>query len=996
MSSCDSLNIAYCNVRGLNETCFNTLISSINTNQYDIIVASETWFLNRTHYTNHPFYLTESLYPTNPHINRRQDGGLVILASPSISNNITITSSSQYSISLRINDSNKILTFVYFPPSLSDSILQNELTLIGHTNYLIGDVNIRLGALSGDHTTSTNVRKQILLSYLTLYNLSYQRNSNKDVISRTDHLFTNMNNSNWTYDDPPFRTDHKLMQISLQGYNLPKFKPLGTQRYDIKPLYNHFFKNEFIHIYENLYADFLLIEAEAAIASCCYSMILPTTLETQDIIDTTYDNFISTIHTLLDTTLTTYNTEDVKQNKDTLLDTNSLPTSTIRTMRIFKRSQRSFNDRNPIISSTPNLSPLEECSAHYTSQFNSSESPPTIERQNDINLSLKFDEKTIIKKIQRYSAAKSGGPDNIHTIVWKTLTLSPIFNRTLSALFQLFAASSLIPSAWSTCNLHLLKKDPTNPIAINTRPIALSNILRRIFESILLKQILSKDEPWSQLNFGQAGFRRGFSTQSHLILSDELSRRKNKYSIFLDLKSAFDSISWQKLNELLTQINCPPSFHNIILSLICKPADLLLTVNHSEQKLIKTRKGVFQGGGISAFIFSLYINPLAIALNSTATPHSPLGLLFADDIQIKTNEAAIAQTALDICTIYGLEYYMTWNIKKCAIVSIEPTPLILAGQYLPFANQYKYLGIIHKHNGLDLSESYKIQASKQSSLLISLSDKNWHPKMKLTIFRSFIRPLTEYAGTLTYIWALKHPSRTSTLNLMKLQHQMALKWIFSCKKYTATLDFLSGLGSWKHRMDCLHAGLARSLQQMAPENPLTKARSIFLLSTSPNFILQDCFKSSYWSAYQRVKYRDLMKPLRFNTWKNQMLQTLATDASKHSALISYLGKFKPSNIKSFFNLPSDLFFDISAWRLNHCFLHLTCTCGSTFNRSHVSCLLESDESYKETINSPKYIRELASITSARAPYFSVLDHHLNDLNYEMFKLLFNTIKSNLI
>lgn len=791
---------------------------------------------------------------------------------------------------------------------------------------------------------------------------------------------------------PPFKSDHQLMNIVLEDYNVPPQNYLGAKRYDLKPLYNEIFKEEFIYKYENEYATYLLIESEAALDTCCHSMILPNTECTQEIIDCTYSNFISTIINLLDNTLTTYDAQEVKAKADTLLLSNDTPTSNNQIIRKFKRSQRNINATNPIISSREDMTPLQECTSHYTAQFYSDEPAPPIERQNDVEFGLQFTETIIKKRILSYSSTKSIGPDNVHTVVWKSLTHSMTFMRTLSALFQLYATTSLVPSAWSTCNLHLLKKDASNPIAKNTRPIALCNILRRIFEQILFKEWMETNEPWTHLNYGQAGFRRGYSTLSHLILSDELSRRQNQYSIFLDIKSAFDSLSWLKLNDLLLSRNCPPTSRNLILSLICKPAILSLTVNQSERVPIKTKKGVFQGGGISAFIFSLYIDPLAVSLNTDIPSHSPLALLFADDVQIKANDLTTAQRALDICSTYGDEFHLRWNLKKCAVLSHTPVQLTINNQLIQNASEYKYLGITHRHNGLDLCQSFLSQVSKQSKLITALLDNNWHPKTKLTIYRTFIRPITEYASALVYNWALKHTSRSDILALMENQHKHALKWIFSCKRYTQTLDFLSGLGSWKYRMECLKAGLARSLQTLSPSNPLLLSRSVFLISSSPHFILQACFTSTYWIEYQKAK----SSTLNFKNWKLHKLKSLAITASRSSALISYLTPYNPLQTKALFNLPYDIFSDILAWRLNYCFSHCTCTCGSTFRRPHVECILKSDALYNATLESSPYAKYLASISTSAAPNYTVLDFLLTKLEYSTFSFLFSILKSHLL
>jgi hypothetical protein len=993
MLLCDTLDIAYCNVRGLNDTCFNELVSSIHTCKYQIIVASETWFLNRNKYKSHSFYLQESSYTNNPSTNRRQDGGLLLLASPSISKNITITYTSKYSIKIQIINSKQLLAFVYFPPSLSEDLVSDELAKIGKVDAIIGDLNIRLGTLSGDKTTSAPKRKHILYGFNSQYHLRYKRNDNIIVTSRTDHIFSNINTLKWTYIKPTFPTDHSLMSIQFLAPNISIIhSDLGSKRYDLKPLYNDTFRKEFVSIYEYNHAINIMYECEAALELCLHSMILPNTRDTQEIIDNTYEHLINTIKDLLDTTLTSYDAQAVKSKPDTLLLSSSEPTSNQNIIRSFKRWQRNANENCPIISSDPNKSPLEECKTHYEHQFNSNEDTPTIERQNNIEFSLLFTEHIISERILLYSNTKSVGPDNIHTLVWKTLTNSSLFLRSLSALFQIFAATSLVPSNWSIANLHLLKKNSDNPIAPNTRPIALCNILRRIFEQLVLRFWMDANAPWTQLNYGQAGFRRGYSTISHLILSDELSRRNTKFSIFLDIKSAFDSISWKKLNEVLIAKQCPDTHRNLILSLICKPASLLLSVNHSERIPIKTKKGVFQGGGISAFIFTLYIDPLAKALNDTSSQHQPHALLFADDIQLKFTNQLDAQKALDICTRYGQDYNLKWNLLKCAVVSNYQREFYLDNQIIPNSTDYKYLGFFHTANGLDLQKSFTAKLKQQTNLLTTLLDNNWHPKTKLTIFKTYLRSITEYTSVLTYIWAQKSQSRSDILTMMKKQHQAVLKWIFSKKQYLEIFDYISGLGSWKHRLECLRASLSNSLQNMTTTNPIIAAKNAFLISSSSHSILQDSFKSPYWSEFRREKSNDPMKPLQLKTWTTKKLKLLARTSAKSSALIAYLGNYDPSTSKHFFNLPNDLLFDALSWRLNYSFALRKCICHSVFNRSHVDCTLQNNELYETHLVSNEYSLSLKSVSSYKAPHYSVLDYLLNICKFDDFSTLFSAMK----
>lgn len=991
MSFTDTVNIAYCNVNGLDDICFDHLISTIHTSKYHIVVATETWYMNRNKYQNHSFFYAESHYPTTPSLNRRQDGGLLMLISPPLKTKITILYISQYSLKIKINDSNQILLFTYLPPSLSDVLITQELENVGNVDTVVGDLNIRLGALSGDKIRNATSRRSVLLNYTSQYHMSYIRNSNQSIISRTDHIFVKDRSSLiWTYDKPLFNTDHYVMNISLKisPIILQSFQP-SCKRYDFKPLKrNAKFAYEFVYLYNRDHASNVLIEAETALSSCCHAMILPNTTDTQTIIDYTYDYLIDSIIQLLDNSLFQYDAHEVKSRRDNLMSSSFLPSDNNDIIRAFKRSQRSNAANNPILSRDSARSPLDECHEHYTQLFTSSESPPTIQRQNDTTFGLRFDEDLVASQILKYDSSKSCGPDLIHTVVWKALIQSKAFLRSLAILFQIFASTSLVPSSWSQCNLHLLQKDPNEPFANKTRPISLSNILRRIFEKITLQLWTEDNNEWQRLNDAQAGFRHGFSTLSHLILSDELSRRGTKYSIFLDIMGAFDNVSWTKLNNLLIQRNCPPTHRNLILSLICKPATLFLTVNQSEKTTIRTMKGVFQGGCISAFIFTLYIDPLADILNASSLPHQPLSLFFADDIQIKAKSEIEAQHALNLCTQYGNEYSMKWNLKKCAVVSEYNTEFSLSNQLIPAAEDYKYLGVYHRYNRLDLQKTFNVSMEKQSRMITALTDNTWHPRTRLIIYKTFMRPVTEYSGVLTYIWASKSFLRNDILTSMANQHKMALKWIFQRQYYLKIFDYLSGLGPWDFRMNCLTAGLNRSLLKMNASNPLVNARSHFLLSGSSHFILQDCFKSKYWLQYEKDKSNHSGSALSWETWRLNKLRATVHHESRSSALISYLGPYNSKSIKDFLNVSIDSFNIMFTWRCNRALLSASCVCNVRFNRSHVDCCLMNNPEYETILESSEYSQYHASISSSSAPHFSVLDYLLNQSRFEEFISLY--------
>jgi hypothetical protein len=426
---------------------------------------------------------------------------------------------------------------------------------------------------------------------------------------------------------------------------------------------------------------------------------------------------------------------------------------------------------------------------------------------------------------------------------------------------------------------------------------------------------------------------------------------------------------------------------------MCKPAELSLSVNQSERILISTGKGVFQGGGISAFIFAIYIDPLARMLNQNCPPHRPLALLYADDVQIKPKSESECQFALDMCTQYALDYRMKWSIPKCAIVGKCNCDLILSGSVIPRSDSYKYLGAKHRANGVDWGTTYIEATAKQKRLLTALSDRNWHPRMRMIIYRTFIRPINEYTAVLTWIWAQKDlTSRSDLIKLMMSMHQDALKWIFNRRRYLKLMDFMSGFGPWTHRMESLRASLVFSMKKMNQSNPLHAARAFYMVSTSKHFIMPECFRSDYSTSFLKDKTHN--KKLTWFTWKNRQLEVLRQNSSQTSALIAYYNPILNHDRSSpIFLLDWKTFDFVLNWRSNNTLLHRICICSQSFNRAHLNCILSGNSLYDSSIalRSFKSASRKLLTTSDSKHQLTIFDHLLNLRKHDEFLNLFNAV-----
>jgi hypothetical protein len=103
--------------------------------------------------------------------------------------------------------------------------------------------------------------------------------------------------------------------------------------------------------------------------------------------------------------------------------------------------------------------------------------------------------------------------------------------------------------------------------AKNLRPISIICIFRKVFERLLLLQV--QYQLWAKLHPVQAGFRRSYSIYSNAaVVYMLLSSKVRSTVLFLDFKSAFDVIDYQRLDTKLSAKGCPPMIRMLIGNLM--------------------------------------------------------------------------------------------------------------------------------------------------------------------------------------------------------------------------------------------------------------------------------------------------------------------------------------------------------------------------------------------------------------------------------------------
>jgi hypothetical protein len=674
--------------------------------------------------------------------------------------------------------------------------------------------------------------------------------------------------------------------------------------------------------------------------------------------------------------------------------------SNAKAVRLFKKSLRHESYKNNIEPTSPDKDVLEEAFQHYQSiyerrapNFDADPVLPPLSTH-DAPIRVPFDKFDIADIIKNYPTHKSGGPDNFDCRLFQTLRHEDSFLQTLHLLFSIFYRAARTPKDWNESLIFLLLKDKDQPFAHNTRPIALTNLLRRFYEKLLLKEWLN--EPWAKLHPAQAGFRKGFNTMTQILCSEELSVRK-LISIFLDIKAAFDRVPHQRLLDILIARGCPIHTVFIIYGLMMKDCMSYLLVNCLRLMLpIERKHGVFQGSILSPFLFDIFIDPLAQDLNPEPS-QVPSCLFYADDIQLKADNVVEAQRLTDICQRWAMSNGMTWGIAKCGVVG-SPSPIKLGEETIPAVEWYKYLGVPHGRKGVLWELFLEQKVAKFSSLVNGLLAKrrSWSFKSRIIIFKLFIRSVADYCLPLITIWMKQQPKDTQTRmdKLLTQMSKLSLTFLFDFDTPKTLLEHLTAMGSIQTRNELLEASLCAQLHNISPDNPLTHYLSQGAFLALRRSLLWPATHNKLWQDY---KVFCEANPLLNRTWKTFSKHYILDTQLKLSGVLQHyvLSRCRDkSSTDSCLLLPLQPATTALKWRQNKLFLSRICpVCNDNFNRSHLNTCQVLPSSLHSVQNNPRFIKDVADIAQAISSKptglqqdfnYTVLDYLLNEKKYEDF------------
>jgi Reverse transcriptase (RNA-dependent DNA polymerase) len=827
-----NLRVGYFNCQGCNSTKFDTLHNQVGT-LYDILVIAETWNCDEGYRSLLPEYLISSI--PRPQSRTHNSGGLMVLVDESISPLISEVHKSYHSVSFKIN--RDWFTAVYLPPSMTPSEFYDELcsTCSIGTTILLGDFNVRMGKSVGIHPVNHREKFEKLNSICGKHDLIIHRPVECNAVN--DHLFTSPDiHTEYHYTaHESITSDHLVMNLTFFDYfnhrqphlTIPKFC-LGTLKNEgtsllLKQSYNEngLPQSFFSHLLTaNTQHDLVQLDLE----------------ERQSLIDSCNQLLTTTLTEIAKATVGTHRSgkPKVSVNPPTINHSNQ-PSAGI-AIQAFKNSQK--NIRSFICSSRRDLSPTEDAVRHFTELYTSPDgavidsSPSLPTSPPPLDMLAAFRTSFVKKLIRKYPAHKSGGPDGIHIKLLKPLVNSNL-SLHLSNLFSLCIILGITPSQWNLSLVAPIPKKNTSKFISDMRPISLTNMFRRLFESLLLQYYRTSEQPFLSLHPLQGGFIPRLNTLFHPIMAHETALRKYSIHLYYDFKNAYDKVNISLMLRKLRDKGGNPLILSLTHSLFTNQCSHI-TVNGVISQVFPRQCGLFQGSILAPMLFNIFIDDLAykfderFELLSTWNPFPGIQL-FADDVKCATNNINEAQEMTNTITAWAKENEMTLNRLKCGIVGLPPnTQILLDGEPIPVMDSYMYLGFPMTKTGIDFTSFIKNKvdlAAKSLSLLQAVGGK-WDEFTKLLVFKIFVRSRLEYG--LPILWSFLHNLNKKMQKLTwhpieKLQSDFS-NWIFPSKapvRMTTINNSILGLPTMFTRAEVAAVGLSWKLYTCDQDLPIT-------------------------------------------------------------------------------------------------------------------------------------------------------------------------------
>lgn len=742
--------------------------------------------------------------------------------------------------------------------------------------------------------------------------------------------------------------DHQLMAVSIHTPEHDSTPIANPTRFQTRFLRSAILRSIVCDLYNQSRQQ--LVDAMTQLNA---TVELPSS-EYRSKIDSIYEKLIQVLSDICERVLKKFSVQTNRDRSAEILGKIGTLNQT-QAIMAFKQARMS-GKRCSIKSRNDDLSPQEDAFAFFDGVFSSKDSRPPLPPPLNDCIALAVSTNSVVTKIRSYPKRKCCGEDGLHILILRALCLSKL-PADLSQLFSWIIAKGTSPSLWNTAIIHPVPKSASAETIDNHRPIALTLLLRRIFEAIVLDWLQTEEslKEKVKLNFSQAGFRSKESTMLNIATLHDLQLTEGGTLLFLDLKQAYDRVDISLLLEKLQHRGIPSNLVRLIYSMFatCK---VKIAVNQRLTQPVEMLTGLLQGSILSPLLFDIYIDSLASALNGDVPTASPRSLLFADDLTAhfrRHTPAAIIQRDADTITGWCETHNMIASMGKTKYVSDEKDDLqiLISNSLVDRVDTYVYLGMDMGKRGISFVRFLERCLEKATKTLQGMKNYQqiWPEGIKTALYRVFCRPQLEYGAPLVQA-SMSIPGSKEGEALLRPLNELqneALQFIFDTSRATVTEASLAGLPNPKDRLQSLHASFAIHIRNAPDDHPASIRFHNGL--HPPESLIGRCRNLAMvneYDQYRRLCIQNRAKPISHQSWlRINIVGKLTTEYGALSSLV-------PRNARTAGGMDTLLLHDdarerktLILWRRNKLWFLKRCpACDGNFSRKHlVTCAILGNE-----------------------------------------------------
>ena len=376
------------------------------------------------------------------------------------------------------------------------------------------------------------------------------------------------------------------------------------------------------------------------------------------------------------------------------------------------------------------------------------------------NLPFKLSE---LKNSLDKSHDTTAGPDDIHYQILKHLPSDAL--ETLLNIMNEIWRTGKFPEDWHKAVIIPIPKpgkDKTE--ATNYRPIALTSCICKTMERMINDRLVWFLESNNLISGNQAGFRKNYSTNDHLVrlesfIRDAFIKKEHCVAIFFDLEKAYDTTWKYGIMKDLHDIGLRGRLPNFISNFL-SDRSFNVRIGSTLSDTFEQEQGVPQGSILSPTLFNIKINNIVKCVNDIDSS------LYVDDFGIfyKSKNMENIEFRLQRClnkvetwaTENGFKFSKTKTqcVHFCQLRGLHPDPVLnIYGSPIPVVEEAKFLGLLFdkKLSFIPHIKALKAKCLKALDVLKVLSNTNWGGDrfVLLNLYRSLVRSKLDY-GSIVY------------------------------------------------------------------------------------------------------------------------------------------------------------------------------------------------------------------------------------------------------